>query len=743
MKSDACVVILCGGSGTRLWPTSRPSRPKQFTQLVGSESLFLHTAHRALTNHPDRKLLVVAGRAHETTITEQLDGAGIKGSILIEPEARDSGPAIAAAAAHLAAISPKTVMIVLASDHYIPDTGAFQASLAVAEKAARDGYIVTLGIIPRSPSTAYGYIRPDGSPAVGAYAPIKEFREKPDQLTAEQFVKDGYLWNSGNFVAEAGTLFAAFEKFEPQLAAASRRAVAEGAQAGRSILLGPSFHETTKISIDFAVMERTDNACVVPVDWQWSDLGAWDAVHAISPLDAQGNARMGETVLLDTQNSLIRAMPGMLVATSGIRDLAVIADRDAVLVCRLDASQSVKQVVDELKRAGSPCVDLPRPKPPQSLEAEITDLRHWLFNTTLPLWWCLGADHLRGGFHEMLAHDGQPGGVIRRCRVQARQAFVYARAGAMGWNGPWKSAVLHGLSALDTFYLKPDGLYRTMVNNDGSVLDDTAKLYDQAFVLLALAASNAILADAEQKALRLLDTIEAMLRHDHGGFRENEAEQFQSNPHMHLFEACLAWIEAGGGPRWTALACEIANLARTRFMASDTGALREFFDANWNVAPGAVGQRIEPGHQFEWSWLMERWSRIARDTLAADAALTLFDIGVKGIDPQRQVAINAMDADFMAIDASARLWPQTEWLKAASILSTRPDGAQRVSRADFHTTAACLRAYLTTPLAGLWRDKQLIHGGFVEEPAPASSLYHILVAIEVFQEIDQEIGRTL
>ncbi|OYU48754.1 MAG: mannose-1-phosphate guanylyltransferase [Rhizobiales bacterium PAR1] len=740
MVANSYVVILCGGSGTRLWPASRPSRPKQFTHLVSSETLFLHTARRAVVNHDERKLLVVAGRAHEATILDQLEYADFEGSILIEPEARDSGPAIAAAAAYVATISPDAVMFVLASDHYIPETGAFQASLAVAEQAAREGLIATLGILPTHASTAYGYIAPASAPIENHYTPIREFREKPDRATAEQFVRDGYLWNSGNFVATAGTLLAAFETFEPELAAAARRAADEVVQDGLSYHLGPSFHEAKKISIDFAVMERARNTCVVPVGWQWSDLGAWDAVHAVVPPDQEGNVRTGETVAIDTCNSLIRAAPGMIVAAVGLRDLAVIADRDAVLVCQLDASQSVKQVVDELKRRNLPAVDLPAESRVPPLAVQAAELKSWLFNAALPLWWCAGADHERGGFHEMIDLDGEPVGDIRRCRVQSRQAYVYATAGALGWSGPWKSAVQHAFDALERTYLRADGLYRTLVDHQGQVLDETAKLYDQAFVLLALAASKSVIPGAEDKALALLARLESF-RHEQGGFRENESEVFQSNPHMHLFEACLAWVEAGGDAQWAKLAADIAKLACTCFFVAESGAIHEFFDTDWKPASGVSGQRVEPGHQFEWAWLLERWSRLSGDANAAVVARRLFNAGQKGIDRQRKVAMNALATNVLdqahgPLDAGARLWPQTEWLKAACLLSDGKGASAVASPRDILASLTGVRRYLDTPVKGLWRDKMLPDGALVEEPAPASTLYHILGAILAVQSAE-------
>lgn len=729
MESRACVVILCGGSGVRLWPVSRPSRPKQFARLVGSQSLFVHTALRAIGAGGNRDLLVVAGAAHQSVITEQLAQVGQSGQLMIEPEGRDSGPAIAAAAALLAAQDPDAIMVVLASDHFIPDTEAFQRSLGVAEQAAREGYIVTLGIMPTAPSTAYGYIRPASTPVADHYVPVKEFREKPDAATAEQFLRDGYLWNSGNFVARAGTLLEAFRRFEPALAAACEAATNEAQRLGPVVRLGKSFHQANKISIDFAVMERADNVCVVPVNWAWSDLGAWDAVHASAPRDENGNALVGDVVALGARNSLIHAMPGMVVAASGIEDIAVVADKDAVLVCRLDASQSVKQIIDIFKQQGRPEVDLPEAIRPRPVSRIARDMRTWLFNHTLPLWWCLGADHANGGYREALAQDGSPAGESRRCRVQSRQAYAFALAGAAGWRGPWQQAVHHGFAALEKFYRRPDGLYRTLVDNNGAVLDDTPKLYDQAFILLALSAARLCMPDAEVRALALLDALEA-LKLPHGGYRANEPLDFQSNPHMHLFEASIAWSEiAGSNPRWKALAAEIAERVRTRFIIEADGALHEFFDENWNLAADADQNRIEPGHQFEWAWLLERWARLTGDAKARAAADTLFAAGRRGIDNLRGVVVNTMSADGKPMDASARLWPQTEWLKAANLFGKREVTFPGASAYDIAAAMRAFRSYFDVPLDGLWRDRLGADGQFMEEPAPASSLYHIVIAI--------------
>ncbi len=363
-------------------------------------------------------------------------------------------------------------------------------------------------------------------------------------------------------------------------------------------------------------------------------------------------------------------------------------------------------------------------------------LQAWLFDDALPLWWNVGADRERGGFYETIALDGTPVASVRRARVQARQTYAYAAAGALGWPGPWRQAMNHGLEFFLAKYRRPDGLFRTKVFADGSPADETAVLYDQAFALFAMAMVRQAAAardDLPALARDLLSAVETQFHHDGQGLREASADHpFQSNPHMHLFEAALAWSETDADPAWPALADRIAELCLTRFIDAETGALREFFDAAWRPAPGVDGRIVEPGHQFEWAWLLQRWSRLRGRADAAAAARRLFEIGVThGVDAERGVAINALLDDFTPHDASARLWPQTERVKAALLLAAgEADPVRgRGYREQLVAGLQGLCAYLETPVAGLWRDKLEPDGRFIDEPAPASSFYHIICAI--------------
>lgn len=324
-------VILCGGAGTRLWPASRPDRPKPFLELTGSLSLFQLAVRRVLPLVEDGgRLLVVGGEGHAPLIAEQLAALGAEATVLLEPEGRDSGPAVAAAAAWVEAQDPDGRVMILASDHHIPDEAGYRQALLTAADAADDGRIVTLGVAPTQPSSAYGYIRAEGP----GLSPVATFIEKPDTMQAQQLIMEGCLWNSGAFIATARTLKAEILDHAPDIWRAVDGAVP--AEGGR---LGDGFLSAPKLSFDYAVMEKTARASVLPLSLAWSDLGAWDAVAAVS--QGEGTPHLAH----DSAGCWVRAPDGVTVATLGVSGLAVIVEPDAVLVCDLSRAQDVKRLI--------------------------------------------------------------------------------------------------------------------------------------------------------------------------------------------------------------------------------------------------------------------------------------------------------------------------------------------------------------------------------------------------------------
>ncbi|HEU4589818.1 MAG TPA: AGE family epimerase/isomerase [Steroidobacteraceae bacterium] len=357
-------------------------------------------------------------------------------------------------------------------------------------------------------------------------------------------------------------------------------------------------------------------------------------------------------------------------------------------------------------------------------------LSSWLCDAAYPLWATRGVD-AAGGFHERLAHNGEPLVEPRRSRVNPRQAYCFAVAPSLGWRGDTERLIDHALDYWIARYRRPDGLFRTLVNADGSPRDDRALLYDQAFGLLAfnVCAIGEARATRERQALELHGlVIRHMKRAGQPGFESGVPPSLPllSNPHMHLFEAALAGCEVcSESSLWKTLADEIAALALDKFIDTSSGALREFFDADWKPAAGLEGRIVEPGHQFEWAWLLLRWGG-ASHARARAAALELIDIGEsRGV--KAGLAMNSLLDDWTPHDAGARLWPQTERLKAASIAARLTGEAKYFAMAA--SAADGLMRYLDTPLPGLWRDRIDADGRVVDEPAPASSFYHLVAAI--------------
>lgn len=354
-------VILCGGSGTRLWPLSRKSYPKQFVPLVGDTTLFQASALRLAGGEglDFAAPMVLTNADFRFIVTEQLAAIGIDpGPILIEPESRNTAPAVLAAALYLAATDPEAVMLVAPSDHVVPDKAAFHAAVAHGLQAVRSRRdLVTFGITPDRPETGYGYLRlsarPDGS---GAAVPLDRFVEKPDEETARAMLADGsYLWNSGIFLFAVRDILSAFETHAPGLMAPVRAAVEASKTDLGFLRLDPSaWSGAEDISIDYAVMEKANNLSVVPFSGGWSDLGSWAAVHEQSAPDAQGVASSGPVTAIDCRNALLRSESGAqeLVAL-GVENLIAVAMPDAVLVASMDRAQDVKQAVTALKAKGA------------------------------------------------------------------------------------------------------------------------------------------------------------------------------------------------------------------------------------------------------------------------------------------------------------------------------------------------------------------------------------------------------
>jgi len=343
-------VILSGGSGSRLWPLSRESYPKQLLPLASEATMLQETAARVADPALFHPVTVVANAEHRFVIAQQLNDIGHKGAtIVLEPLARNTAPAVAAAALIAQRQDTNALILVMPADHAVPDKKGFLEAVNAGAAAAREGSLVLFGIQPDSPATGYGYILA-GDAVKGLARRVEAFVEKPDLATAESYLADGrYSWNSGIFLLSAASVIEELEKHEPKVVAAVRASLDAAKKDMDFLRLDPdAFAESPSISIDYAVMERTDRAAVVPSTFAWSDVGAWSALWELADRDAGDNVQIGDTVAEDTRGSYLRS-EGPLIATVGVENLIVIATPDAVLVADRNKDQDVKRLVERLR----------------------------------------------------------------------------------------------------------------------------------------------------------------------------------------------------------------------------------------------------------------------------------------------------------------------------------------------------------------------------------------------------------
>jgi len=345
-------VVLSGGSGTRLWPASRLTRPKQLLPLVEDRSMLRATIDRAAGLGDTRDPIIVTNKDHADAITRELDSSGYaETTLILEPVGRNTAPAVAVAAMEVLK-NGDALMLILPADHTIADEEAFRTAVDNAKDAAHSGYLVTFGISPSRAETGYGYIRV-GTPITSAVSRVAEFKEKPDADTAQSYLDSGtYLWNSGMFLFKASRYLEELEEHAPDIAASAALAFAKAEAADGRVLLDPvAFSACRAESIDYAVMEPTSTAAVVPTDPGWNDVGSWSSLFEIGDKDDNNNVLVGDVVSVDTSGTYARSS-GRLIATVGVDDLIIVETPDAVLVAHKDSAQDVKAIVDKLKDDG-------------------------------------------------------------------------------------------------------------------------------------------------------------------------------------------------------------------------------------------------------------------------------------------------------------------------------------------------------------------------------------------------------
>lgn len=372
--------------------------------------------------------------------------------------------------------------------------------------------------------------------------------------------------------------------------------------------------------------------------------------------------------------------------------------------------------------------------------SEYEAMRRWFVDEALPLWSTVGVDRVGGGFVEKIDRTGAPSQDARRTRVVGRQLFVFAGAARLGWAGPCEALIAHGLAWFRRACLSPDGTVFSTARPDGTPEKTGFELYDHAFALFGLAAAFAVTGDRDLSAIAttMRKAMKAGWGHPLAGFEAARPRRLplEANPHMHVFEAASAWaavLPADEGAPWAALADEIAVLALDHFIDPRSGVLREFYDGDWRPMTGDAGRLVEPGHQFEWAWLLIRWGRSRGEARAIAAARRLVEIAeTHGVDPRRGVAIGELWDDLSVKTAATRVWPQTERIKAWSAMAeiAEDDGSRDAAFERVAVATRGLRAFVDPTVSGLWHERMAADGTFLDEPAPASSLYHMACALE-------------
>lgn len=707
--------ILCGGSGTRLWPLSTPARPKPFMALGGDGSMLAETAARLegeIEGARFAPLTAIGALRHETLLRQHLPGAGL----ILEPTARDSAPAVACAA--LASVADDLVLI-LAADHHIARPERFLQAIAQAAPAAHAGRIVTFGIKPDHAATGYGYIKAGESD--GPVHPVEAFVEKPGRQTARNYLASGdYLWNAGIFLFRADIMIGELETHAPDILAAVRDAlpVIGPRVPGAITRLDPAaFARSPSNSIDYAVMEKTARMSVAPVDMGWSDVGDHAALHRLT--GGEGLVAEGPVITRDVRRGFVRS-EGPLVAVQGVDGLAVIATRDAVLVTPLDRAADLKPLVKAAEHVG-PLAQMGQPDQDWA--------RDWLFERCLPLWAGAAWDKDKGGFVESLTLDGEPQPELaRRMRVIPRQVFAFSEAARIGWleADAARALVMDGLDYLDGPARSAEGGWVHRLDPDGGHLDPRRGLYDHAFIVLAGAAAwRAFKEDGARRiAFEALDVIHHLMSDARGGFYDPELEPSRrlANPHMHLLEASLALYEATGSGDALDVAGRCVLLLEEHFFHHPGGAVLETLNADWSRPGGA--QRVEPGHCYEWAYLLGEYERIAGRDLASWRRRLIAFADAHGRHPGTGFAVNAIQTHGGALDPHRRLWPQLEMFRARiHYPDTAPPGAAARLLARLRTS------YLSGACEGGWMDEYDAEGRPAARSIPASMLYHVMTAL--------------
>lgn len=733
-------IVLCGGSGSRLWPLSRSTAPKQFHSLATKKTMLADTLDRV--SGPINKgfyanARVIGSARFTSEISEQCKSTTASmGQIILEPCIRDTSAAIAAAIADLAIKSPTQIVLILPSDHHVTDVDKFSAIMrCAAEDVEANGGIMTIGIKPTRPETQFGYIEREDSS--GPIYNVARFCEKPDLETAKNFLASGsFFWNGGIFMFRVSDMVQEFIRQQPQIWENAKLASEHGRRVAEKLFLNEKhFSACEKISIDFGVLENAKTIRTIEADFDWSDLGSWNQLHEVSSQSVDGNTLIGDISTYEVNNSYIRS-EDRPTAIAGLDDIVVVSQQDALMIVHRDKSYMVKELHGLITKTNWP------PKTINSAGKQIPyndNIKQWVFDQALPFWAENGFDYDQGGAHEALDYNGKPVDLgQKRLRVTARQIYCYAKAYEFGWNRPeCKKIINHCVNTLKTTGWHKDGGFIHLYNLDGTVQDDTRDAYDQCFVLLGFATywqatKLPIAKEWGNKTLLFMD--EALADPVNGGYFETPEKSGtrRANPHMHFFEAMLAWYEATGEQDYLDRAAKIIDLFKSKFFDHENWRVHEMFDSAWNPLSDDI-DKVEPGHHYEWVWLLLRYAKLSDDNSVKNYARKLYATSLAfGHHPKTDGVAQFVDADGSNISPIARAWCQTEALKAS--IAMKQHGLHVDGNLEIRMLDQIYNRYLAAPCSGGWYDGIDKDGRVVSDNMPSSTFYHIFCAFIEYLE---------
>lgn len=657
-------------------------------------------------------------------------------AIIAEPGRRDTAAAAALAAFHIQDVDPEGYVLLLPSDHHIRRPGAFSAAIRAAATTAQSA-INTFGVIPVRPDTGFGYIqRDEASEKVGELFKVEAFVEKPDAATAQTYLDSGvFYWNAGIFLYRPDTFLNELQRLQPGIYAAVKRGWEERREncTGPSPILMPSasFLDSEAISLDYAVMEKTSLATVMPIDIGWDDLGSWGALHTLHGPDGHGNVARGDAHLFDCENTYVEAGSRLVVAT-GVSDLIIVDTPDALLVCGADASQGVKAVHSQLMEMKRTEADYHPDRSSRRLALRQW-YRTWLLDEALPLWSGLAIDAQTGLPFESLDYSAEPLEDTVRTRVLSRQIFSYAfAADQLCWDKVHASDLIARLMDVYMDRVKGGGKSATKLLRSGKVADATWDTYDQAFHLLATAWAYRATGDNRYADIGLiaLKDLNDGLKHDAIGYMDTSDGSLprRANPHMHLLEASLAWLDTDKRAEFEPMAKTIVDLFHTKFC--DAGLLFERFDDTLTVIKDGADDvtAIEPGHLYEWATLVKLAGdqSIGSEWVGRCSAMVGF-ADTYGQNPKSGLVFDTCSADGQRTSGTHRLWPQTEKIRHHLLFGTPKQQDDALS-----TLERVRKNYLDPrDVTGLWRDKLSEDLNDLGDRSPASTLYHLMNMIAV------------